>query len=202
MSYISRNARGALGAVLANLVFAFAAYLYMGYAAFELWKTIPVVLLFLINAKIHLSRLMRLLSGGYGEDEVFQELWKRLVGYKVLRNVYTGRGDIDLLVIGRSGVHVVEVKRLRGYVVAKRHSVRYGRKDLLRQLDRNEIFVERLLAREGFRPPVRGHLIVLGNIKGRNKRLARNVGELAKRIRRGRAIDEGTAVEIASLFRR
>jgi Holliday junction resolvase-like predicted endonuclease len=188
--------------VVLNLAFAVVTYFYLNHFGLELWKILPVVLLLLFNLKVHLSRLMRFLWGGYGEQEVLHELKKRLKGYKLFRNLYTGRGDIDVLAVGKSGVHVIEVKKLKGFVIAKKDSVRYGRTELLKQLERNEMYVERLLAREGFRAPVKGHLIVLGKIKGKNKKLAKNVRELVKHIKGRAVLDFFTVDGIAALFYR
>jgi len=200
VSYISRNLWRELKLAALNLLIAVGVFLYLRYLGLELWKALPVVLLILLNMKTHLSRAMRLLSGGYGEEEVFRELRKRLRGHYVFRNLYTGRGDIDILVVGPGGVHVVEVKRLKGTVMAGRGSVKYGKRELLDQLERNEEHVKRLLRREGLEVPVKGHLVVLGRVRGRNEKLVRSVGELTKKIKKGAVLDSFTVRDVASLF--
>jgi hypothetical protein len=202
VSYISRNAKREAKWVLLNLVFAALVYFYLDYLGLELWKIVPIVFLLLLNANSHFSRLMKFLWGGYGEVEVYRELRKRLKGYKIFRNVYTGRGDIDVLAIGKTGVHVIEVKKLKGTVAAKRDKVWYGRTELMKQLDRNERYVERLLKREGLRAPVKGHLIILGKVRGRNGKVVKSVPELVRRIKGRKVMDFFKVDEIAALFYR
>ena len=202
MNYISKMFRRQLKLIAVNLVIAFLVLTYLkrqgaGHTIILLAAAPFVILIHSLG-----SKLIRLLSGAYGEDEAYDVLSRKLGGYTVLRNVDIGAGDVDLLVVGKSGVHVVEVKRIKYTATADRNSVRYGRRQFLGQIERNEARVKNILKKKGMRVPVKGHLLVLGKVKGRNSKLVTNPGALARRIKGWRRMSRKDVARVVGIFSR
>ena len=202
MGYISGMFRRNLKLALADLAAAAIVLAYLDSRGTEFGGMVAAMVPFTVVMYFLVTKSLRLLSGAYGEDSAYDVLSRELDDYGIFRNVYIGAGDVDLLVVGKSGVHVVEVKRLRYPVKASRGKVKYGKANLLEQLERNESIIKQRLKERGFRAPVRGHLLVFGKVRGNNRKIVTDARQLAGRIR-GRRRVSGTELErILDLFPR
>lgn len=202
MNYISKMFKKQLKLIAVNLVLVFLVLIYLRSQGADYTLLLIAAAPFAVLIHSFISKSLRLLSGAYGEDEAYDVLSKTLKDYTVLRNVDIGAGDIDLLVIGKSGVHVVEVKRIKYAATASRKAVRYGRHQFLEQLERNEVRVKSILKRRGLQTPVKGHLLVLGKVRGRNSNLVTNPKALVKRIKGWRRMSQKTVERVVNIFSR
>ncbi|MBR9689587.1 MAG: hypothetical protein GOV01_01665 [Candidatus Altiarchaeota archaeon] len=200
--YIANKTRRELKIILINLFIGVALFFYGRYLGIEGWWILPWFIPIIYSLRIHLGILRRLVSGAYGEEEVIRELHKHLRDHRIFQNVYTGRGDIDVVVVGEGGVFVLEVKKLKYTVRAGKNSVKYGRKELLNQLERNEEYVRRLISREGLHTPITSYLVIFGKIKGRNSVIVKNTKDLIKKIRVRSVLTRSEVSQIATLFSR
>ena len=202
MNYVSKMFKKQLKLVAVNLVLAFLVLTYLRGQGADYTLLLIAAAPFTVLIHSLGLKLIRLFSGAYGEDEAYDVLSKNLKDYNVLRNVDIGAGDIDILVIGKSGIHIVEVKRIKYSATANRKEVRYGRHQFLAQLDRNEKRVKNILKRKNIRARVKGHLLVLGNVRGKNPRLVTDPRKLVRKIRGWRRMSQKDVERVTAIFSR
>ncbi|MBR9680521.1 MAG: NERD domain-containing protein [Candidatus Altiarchaeota archaeon] len=201
-NFLRGKLRRELSYIFWHLVFGISVYFYLNYLEITKWFILPALIPSLYALKIHFGNFRRLFSGAYGEDFVIEELHKKLPGHRIFHNVWTGKGDIDVLVIGEGGVFVIEIKKLRFLVRAGKNSVKYGKKELLNQVDRNEEHVRSLLSREGYRVPIKSYLLILGKVKGKNSFIVKSPKELIIKIKKRSVLSRDEVREVAAIFAR
>lgn len=102
---------------------------------FLLMKLVPVIGLrsntaalisvtLLIIGGLFLKRTNNFTSGQVGELDVWHELKKLPDGYFVIDDLNTGRGNIDKVVIGPTGIWTLEVKSYKGNISPNEHDLK------------------------------------------------------------------------------
>jgi hypothetical protein len=147
-----------------------------------------------------LSRLSCVFRGAYGEEEAFALLRKKFRDWKIIRNFRTASGDADFVLIGRSGVVLVEVKNLKYPLRVNRNRITYGRSDFLEQLNRNERYVKKIFEDLGVNPPVKSFILVLSKFTGRSPSVVKTVNSLRAKTFSFRRIGEKDYQSICSFF--
>gem|GEM_PF-3051712 len=199
-NFLKNKLKKELTKIFWHLVFGAGVFFWLYYLKLNYWYILPALIPSIYSLRNHLGNFTRLFHGAYGEESVIEELHKHLSGSRIFANVWTGKGDIDVIVVGESGVSVIEIKNLRFPVRAGKNSVKYGRKEILNQVDRNEEYVRSLLNRNGYRVPIKSYLLILGKVKGKNSFIVKNTKELIKKIKSRSVLDTSQVREVAAVF--
>ncbi len=166
---------------LINFGLSVISFFYLKTLTSEIWKILPIPILFLVNGLKHLGQFRRTFRGAMGEEEAYYLLKKKFKKHIILRNIHSGRGDIDFLLIGSTGIIIIEVKNLKYPLHISKKKIRYGKSDFLFQLEYNENFVKRKLKHNRIKVPVKSFIWVLGKVRGTNPKVVTNISELKRK---------------------
>jgi hypothetical protein len=122
ISYLVKNILlGFIVLVLIDIILNSPFILILGKYSFIAWLFVAVVLvsLFIIIRK----RSDRFLSGFVGERDINDELKGLGTDFICKSDFDTGRGNIDKIVIGRTGVWTLEVKSYKGNIIPSDHDL-------------------------------------------------------------------------------
>lgn len=105
------------------------------------------IFLFVFIVLIPLFRQIRTYDkGSEGEELVERELEKLKLEYFIFHDVFTGRGNVDHIVIGPTGIFTVETKNLRGVPRVKGENLYVGKRSCNYQI--RQAFAEAMAIRD------------------------------------------------------
>lgn len=101
----------------------------------------PLFLLPIFGAFYNFRNFLNFFSGKEAEEKVVQALSRLSDDFNIVRNYRFPGGDIDLIVVGPSGIFLFEVKKVRGKVLVNREGVWYGKINFYEQLMRGVEYI-------------------------------------------------------------
>jgi len=199
--FLSGGIRSNISKFLLHALSSILIFAYLRAAGLKYLLAIPPALLPLGGALLSARNTIQLVSGKEAEEKVVEALSRLDDRFRVIRNYRYPGGDIDVLVIGPSGVFVLEVKRVRGKVKSTMEGVVYGGKNFYEQLMGGVDYISRKLP-EYARRHVKWAVVVDGG------KIERKIGgkpvlrwwDVPRFVSRGRFLSEEDIEEVMEVL--